>query len=121
MKHRLSAATALLFSGAAFAAAPIPYEIYSPTDAEVFRAELPNSGEFEARFRIRGRHYSVASLAQKVRDHALRQGFRQVQFDVDAEDAELKFRRGSRELDVNIKKKNTGVIEYRADVNLDKA
>ncbi|MDO4641918.1 MAG: hypothetical protein Q4A84_09530 [Neisseria sp.] len=109
-----------LFSSSAFAAAPIPHEIYNPTDAQVVKAEHSNGGEFEAEFLLKSKHTSVKSLARQVRQHAKRQGFHEIESSVENNDADLKFKRKDQELDVSIERKDHGIIEYKADLDLDK-
>ncbi|EGZ51032.1 MULTISPECIES: hypothetical protein [Neisseria] len=110
-----------LFSSSAFATSPIPHEIYSPADAVVVRSELPGSGEFEVKFRVNSRHTSVENLAQAVRRHAKSHGFKEVRGAVQQNDADLKFKRKNQELDISIEQKQHGIIEYKADLELDKA
>ncbi|OSI11368.1 hypothetical protein [Neisseria canis] len=125
MKYPTQAATLTgilaLFSNSAFAATPIPHEIYSPADAVVVRTELPGSGEFGVKFRLNSRHTSVKNLAQEVRRHAKSQGFKEIRALVQHNDADLKFKRKDQELDISIEEKQHGVIEYKADLDLDKA
>lgn len=106
-----------LFSATAWAAG-IPKEIYAPRGAEVVKADHRGGGEFEAEFRLHGR--DVRGLAQRVRDHAKRHGFRVVESEIKRDDADLKFKRRDQELDVSIERKDQGIIEYKADLDLDK-
>lgn len=110
-----------LFSNSAVGATPIPHEIYSPADAVVVHTELPGSGEFGVKFRLNSRHTSVKNLAQEVRRHAKSQGFKEIRALVQHNDADLKFKRKDQELDISIEEKQHGVIEYKADLDLDKA
>lgn len=109
-----------LFSSSAFAAAPIPHEIFNPAEAEVVKADQQGNGEFEAEFRLHRADTSVRRLAREIREHARNQGFRVVESSVKRNDADLKFKRHDQELDVSIEQKDHGVIEYKADLDLDK-
>lgn len=106
-----------LFSTGAFAAS-MPDEIFQPRGAEVVKADQQGDGEFEAEFRLRGS--DVRSLAQQVRNHAQRHGFKVVESEVKGDDADLKFKRRDQELDVSIERKDHGMIEYKADLDSDK-
>ncbi|MDO5639313.1 MAG: hypothetical protein Q4G28_05525 [Neisseria sp.] len=106
-----------LFSGSVFAAS-MPGEIFQPRGAEVVKADRQGGGEFEAEFRLRGN--DVRGLARQVRNHAERHGFKVVESEVKRDDADLKFKRRNQELDVSIETKDHGVIEYKADLDLDK-
>ena len=105
-----------LFSTGAFAAS-MPGEIFQPRGAEVVKADRQGDGEFEAEFRLRGN--DVRDLAQQVRNHAQRNGFKVVESEVKRDDADLKFKRRNQELDVSIEQKDHGIIEYKADLDLD--
>ncbi|UOO81590.1 hypothetical protein LVJ83_11790 [Uruburuella testudinis] len=105
-----------LFSGSAFAAS-MPGEIYQPRGAEVIKADRQGNGEFEAEFRLHGN--DVRKLARQVRNHAERHGFKVVESEIKRDDADLKFKRRSQELDVSIEQKDRGVIEYKADLDRD--
>ena len=61
----------------------------------------------------------VRQLAQRVISHARSQGFRLVESEIKPHDADLKFRRGDQELDVEIERKGHGHIEYKADLDRD--
>lgn len=106
-----------LFSTGAFAAS-MPGEIFQPRGAEVVKADRQGGGEFEAEFRLRGN--DVRSLARQVSNHAQRHGFKVVESEIKRDDADLKFKRHDQELDVSIEKKDHGIIEYKADLDLDK-
>lgn len=119
-KPQVTALTGILalFSAAAFAASPIPNEIYSPADAVIIKAELPGQGEFEAVFRLNANQISVKNLARQVRRHARSQGFHEVKSSVQNDDAELKFKREDQALDISIEQNRHGMIDYKADLDL---
>lgn len=106
-----------LFSSSVFAAS-MPGEIFQPRGAKVVKADRQGDGEFEAEFRLRGN--DVRSLARQVRNHAERHGFKLVESEIERDDADLKFKRRNQELDVSIETKDHGMIEYKADLDLDK-
>lgn len=109
---------AMLAGFSSFAAADtLPREIYRPRGAQVVKAEAQDDGEFEAKFYLRGN--DVRQLAQRVISHARSQGFRLVESEIKPHDADLKFRRGDQELDVEIERKGHGHIEYKADLDRD--
>ena len=95
----------------------LPREIYRPRGAQVVKAEAQDDGEFEAKFHLRGN--DVRQLAQRVISHARSQGFHLVESEIKPHDADLKFRRGDQELDVEIERKGHGHIEYKADLDRD--
>ena len=72
----------------------LPREIYRPRGAQVVKAEAQDDGEFEAKFHL---------VESEIKPH----------------DADLKFRRGDQELDVEIERKGNGHIEYKADLDRD--
>ena len=105
-----------LFSSSAFAAS-MPAEIFQPRDAEVVTAERQNDGEFEAEFRLKAQQHDVAALAEQIRQHAQHHGFTEMESEIKREDVDLKFKRGSQELEVSIEQKAHGMIEYKADLD----
>ncbi len=108
-----------LFSASAFAA-PLPGEIFQPRGAEVVKADRGESGDFEAEFHVSSNEASVEGLANQVRAHAQRHGFKVVESDIKRDDAGLKFTRRNQALEVSIERNDYGIIEYKADLDAKK-
>lgn len=115
-KAALLVATLGFFTSSAFAAS-IPSEIYRP-HGELVKADRQGNGEYEVEYRLKGN--DVRDLAKTVIAHAKQHGFRVTESDIERHDADLKFKRGDQELDVQIEVKNNNRIEYKADLDLDK-
>lgn len=115
-KATLLAATLGIFTTSAFAAS-IPSEIYRPS-GELIKADRQGNGEYEVEYRLKGN--DVRGLAKKVIAHAKRNGFHLEESDIERNDADLKFKRGDQELDVQIEAKDHNRIEYKADLDLNK-
>ncbi|WP_294088824.1 hypothetical protein [uncultured Actinobacillus sp.] len=115
-KATLLATTLGLFTSSAFAAS-IPSEIYRP-NGQLVKVDKQGSGEYEVEYRLKGN--DVRGLAKRVISHAQRHGFRLKESDIERDDADLKFKRGDQELDVQIEVKDHNRIEYKADLDLDK-
>ncbi len=116
-KATLVAVSLSLFAGSAFADR-IPREIYKPS-GKLVKADRQGNGEFEVEYRLKGR--DVRGIAERTIAHARSHGFRLVESDIEREDADLKFKRGRQELDVQIEHKGNSRIEYKADLDLDKS
>lgn len=95
----------------------IPSEIYQPR-GELVKFDEQGNGEFEVEYRVKGN--DVRGLAKKATEHAKRKGFKVVESDIQKDDADLKFKRGNQELDIEIEAKGKNRIEYKADLDLDK-
>lgn len=99
---------------AAAGAVSIPNPIYQPANGEIVKADGKRNGGFEAQFLVNSNN--VRWLANKVRNHARRNGFKVAAFEVDENDADLKFKRRNQALDVSIKLKFDNTIKYKADL-----
>lgn len=108
-----------LFSTGAMAA-HLPDEIYQPRGAKVIKADRQGKGEFEVEFRLDAREHRIPVLAEKVISHAGYHGFRLVESEIEHDDADLKFKRGDQEMDIEIELKDHHRIEYKAELDLDK-
>ncbi|HDL6102023.1 TPA: hypothetical protein PXG26_001113 [Mannheimia haemolytica] len=107
----------------------LPSEIYQPR-GELVKADRQGNGEFEVEYRVSGNdefevEYRVSGndvrgLAKSAIAHAKRKGFHLVESDIHRDDADLKFKRGDQELDIEIEVKGRNRIEYKADLDLDK-
>lgn len=115
-KVTLLATTLGLFASSVFAA-NIPSEIYRP-NGQLVKADKQGNGEYEVEYRLKGN--DVRGLAKRVISHAQKHGFRLKESDIERDDADLKFKRGEQELDVQIEVKDHNRIEYKADLDLDK-
>lgn len=115
-KVTLLATTLGLFASSVFAA-NIPSEIYRP-NGQLVKADKQGHGEYEVEYRLKGN--DVRGLAKRVISHAQKHGFRLKESDIERDDADLKFKRGEQELDVQIEVKDHNRIEYKADLDLDK-
>ncbi|MDD0824445.1 hypothetical protein PTQ27_08215 [Mannheimia sp. AT1] len=102
-------------SGTAFANS-IPDDIYQPK-GELIKAQKQGN-EFEVEYKLQGD--DVRDIAKKATEHAKRKGFRIVESEIKKDDADLKFKRGNQELDVEIEAKGKNRIEYKAELDLDK-
>lgn len=98
-------------------AAHIPSEIYKP-NGQLIKADNKGQGEFEVEYRIHGN--DVRGIAKRAISHARSKGFHLVESEIERDDADLKFKRGDQELDVEIEYKGKNRIEYKADLDLDK-
>ncbi|HHW7578706.1 TPA: hypothetical protein ACU21O_000139 [Mannheimia haemolytica] len=105
------------FASATAFAVSIPSEIYQPR-GELVKADRQGNGEFEVEYRVSGN--DVRGLAKSAIAHAKRKGFHLVESDIHRDDADLKFKRGDQELDIEIEVKGRNRIEYKADLDLDK-
>ena len=112
-KAALFATTLGLFTSSAFAIS-IPNEIYRP-NGQLVKVDKHGYGECEVEYRLKGN--DVRGLAKKVISHAQKQGFRLKESDIERDDADLKFKRGNQELDVQIEVKGYNRIEYKADLD----
>lgn len=101
-------------------AAQLPSEIYQPASAEILHAQARDNGEFEAEFKVNARHISIKELAARIIAHARTQGFSVEQSIVKRDDADIKFYRDKQELEVSLELKSPNVIEYKADLDLNK-
>lgn len=117
LKTVLLAAVVGLASISAAARSGIPHEIYQPR-GELIKSDRQGNGEWEVEYRLKGD--DVRPIAKAAVRHAEKQGFRVVESEIKRDNADLKFRRGDQELDVDIELKNHGRIEYKADLDLDK-
>ena len=111
--------TAILLAGisTAFAAqaAGVPSEMFQPRGAQVIKSKAQGNGEYELELRVR--KGSVSALAQQAINHAQSKGYRLVEREIDRDDADLKFRKANRELDISIENKNNGWIEIDQDLD----
>jgi hypothetical protein len=100
-------------------AAGMPSDIFQPRGAQVTKSQAQGNGEFEAEFRLRGGNVRV--LASQAIKHVKSKGYRLVERDIQHNDADLKFRKGNRELDISIESKGHGIIEIdeSLDINND--
>lgn len=103
----------IIFSHSALAAT-IPVEIYRP-NGQLVKADSQGNGEYEVEYRLKGN--DVRSIAQKTIAHAKRHGYRVKEADIERDDADLKFKRGKQELEVQIEVKDHNRIEYKADLD----
>ncbi|QIM66905.1 hypothetical protein A4G16_05720 [Mannheimia granulomatis] len=103
-------------SATAFAGNTIPAEIYQP-QGDVVKSERQADGEFEVEYKVQGK--DVRGLAEKATDHAKSQGFTVLESKINNDDADLKFKRGTQELDVDIEIKGNH-IEYKAELDAKK-
>ncbi len=112
--------TAILLAGisTAFAAqaAGVPSEMFQPRGAQVIKSKAQGNGEYELELRVR--KGSVAKLTQQAASHAQSKGYRVVERKIDRDDADLKFRKGSRELNISIEDKDNGWIEIDEDLDV---
>lgn len=102
-------------SASAFANS-IPNDIYLPK-GELIKADRQGN-EFEVEYKLQGN--DVRALAQKATEYAKNKGFKVIESNVQKDDADLKFQRNHQELDIDIEVKGTNIIEYKAELDLDK-
>lgn len=100
------------FMSATAFANTIPSEIYQPQGKLV--KSVDKGDEFEVEYHLKGN--DVTSLVQKATAHAKKHGFRVVESEIRKHEADLKFVRGTQELDVDIEVER-GYIQYKADLD----
>ncbi|MDK4689374.1 hypothetical protein [Kingella negevensis] len=95
----------------------MPSDMFQPRGAQVIKSKAQGNGEYEAEFRVRGGN--VHALAQQAIKHAQSKGYRLVAREIDNDDADLKFRKGKRELNISIEQKDHGIIEIDEDLDIE--
>lgn len=97
-------------------AATLHADLFQPRGAKVVQSKAKSGGEYEAKLRLgKGNVYQLANQAMK---HAKSKGYRLVERDITRRDADLKFRKRHRELDINIELNRNGTIEIDQDLEI---
>lgn len=92
----------------------LPNEIYQPARATLLKAKEGRS-EINATFNMRSGN--VPRFAREVIAHARRHGFRLVHSEIAADEAELAFTYGGREMNVSMDLVEEYVIKYRVELD----
>lgn len=116
MKTKILLTMGLLLPTLAFAIPKLPSEIHQPSHATLLERKIDNDGDFRAQWHVRsGRVDRLLAAAEQT---AKKQGYRVVERDLSADEADVSLVYGTRRLNISIDLNSDNTMDYEVELEL---